>query len=48
MIVYLTKRMYALFLFRQEKGEKKPIQGGLCKKPSPLYIPLLNHQARRY
>ena len=44
MIVYLTKVVLALFLFRQEKGEKKPIQGGLFTKTPPLYNPLRNRQ----
>ena len=29
MIVYLTIIIFALFLFRQEKSEKKPTQGAL-------------------
>ena len=36
MIVYLTNISLALFLFRQEKGEKKPIQEGALHKTPPL------------
>jgi hypothetical protein len=36
MIVYLTNVSPALFLIRQEKGEKKPIQEGALYKTPPL------------
>ena len=36
MIVYLTNVSYALFLIRQEKGQKKPIQEGALYKTPPL------------
>ena len=36
MIVYHTKVFIALFLIRQEKGKKKPIQEGALYKTPPL------------
>ena len=42
--LYQTDYVPALFLFRQEKGEKKPTQGALCvllpqSKPPPCVSP---------
>ena len=43
--MYISDWIYALFLFRQEKAQKKPTKGWLFTKTPPFRIPLLNQKS---